>query len=119
MGGPRLERGRHGSLRRPWRSQVHGVDEISSLPRGLGHKGYGSASAGLEVGPLGLVGLDVVLMAQGEANVVPAIQEPLTSELIQRKLCGETNGRCFDRPASDIERDLEVGVLADGGHELC
>ena len=46
---------------------------------------------------------DRIGVAQSQTDVVPAVQQPLAGELVEREGAGETGGGRFDRPPGHID----------------
>src|SRR6185437_15597106 len=78
----------------------------------------GQSGRGHEGGPAALEGVNIVRVAQGEADVVPPVEEPLTGELVEWEGAGEAGRRRLDRAPCHVDRQFERGILRNGVQEL-
>src|SRR3546814_6389412 len=57
-------------------------------------------------------------LAQGDADVVEALEEALLGGVVEREGHLEADGRRREGPGADVDDDLEGGIRLDGGEEL-
>ncbi len=80
----------------------------SSLPRGRQS----------QAGRLRLEGVDRAGAAQGDPDVVEALEEALADGVLERELRLEADGRGRDGAPLDVDRELEAGSASIGGEQL-
>src|SRR5271167_3008057 len=64
-----------------------------------------------EGGPRALEVGDLVHVAQGQADVVPPVEQALAGELVEREGAGQTGRRRLNRPPGHVDGELECRVL--------
>src|SRR3546814_6155051 len=57
-------------------------------------------------------------LAQGDADVVEALEEALLGGVVEREGHLEADGRRREGPGADVDDDPEGGIRLDGGEEL-
>src|SRR5580693_6664135 len=68
-----------------------------------------------EGGPPALERGDLVHVAQGQADVVPPVEQALAGELVEGEGAGKSGRRRFNGPAGHVNGELERGVV---GHRV-
>src|SRR5687768_2476627 len=92
---------------RPPSADRSGDDFSRDLARNRRQFAGRSGGGGEEVAAAGLVGGDVGVVLQGEADVVEAVEQAVLGEVVQGEGAGDSGGRCLDGAALDVDRDLE------------